>query len=42
MGDLESLKAITPLGLATYDVGDLVGKLGSLSIVTLGPVVSCT
>jgi len=38
--DLESLKTVTSLGLLSDDVEDLVDELGSLSVVTLGPVVT--
>ncbi len=40
MTDLESLKTVTSLGLLSDDVEDLVDELGSLSVVTLGPVVT--
>lgn len=42
VGDLETLEAVTALSLTTDDVKDLVDKLGTLSVVTLGPVVSST
>jgi proteasome assembly chaperone (PAC2) family protein len=42
VGDLETLEAIAALGLAADDVEDLVDKFGTLSVVTLGPVVSST
>ena len=42
MGDLETLEAVAALGLATDNVEDLVDELGTLSVVTLGPVVSGT
>jgi hypothetical protein len=42
MGDLEALKAVAALSLTTDDVEDLVDKLGTLGVVTLGPVVSGT
>ena len=42
VGDLETLEAVTALGLMTDDIEDLVDKLGTLSVVTLGPVVSST
>ena len=41
VGDLEALQAVTALGLASNDIKNLVNKLGTLSVVTLGPVVSC-
>jgi hypothetical protein len=40
VGDLEALKAIAALSLATDDIEDLVDKLSTLSVVTLGPVVA--
>jgi hypothetical protein len=40
VSDLESLQAVTPLGLLADDVHDRVDELSSLSVVTLGPVVS--
>jgi hypothetical protein len=42
VSDLEALKAVAALGLTTNDVEDLVNKLSTLSIVTLGPVVAST
>ena len=42
VGDLETLEAVAALGLATDDVEDLVDELGTLSVVTLGPVVAST
>jgi proteasome assembly chaperone (PAC2) family protein len=42
VGDLETLEAVAALGLATNDIEDLVDELGTLSVVTLGPVVSGT
>lgn len=42
VGDLETLKGVTALSLATDNIKDLVNQLGTLSVVTLGPVVSGT
>ena len=42
VGDLEALKAVTALSLATDDIEDLVDQLGTLGVVTLGPVVAST
>jgi hypothetical protein len=42
VGDLEALKAVAALGLTTDDIEDLVDELGTLSVVTLGPVVAST
>jgi len=42
VGDLETLEAIAALSLTTDNVEDLVDELGTLSVVTLGPVVSGT
>ena len=39
---LESLQAIARLGLLTDDIEDRVDQLSSLSVVTLGPVVTGT
>jgi len=40
VGDLEALEAVAALGLAADDVEDVVDQLSTLSVVTLGPVVS--
>ena len=40
VADLEALKAVTALSLLSDDVEDGVNELGTLSVVTLGPVVS--
>jgi proteasome assembly chaperone (PAC2) family protein len=42
VGDLETLEAVAALSLTTDDVKDLVDKLSTLSVVTLGPVVAST
>jgi hypothetical protein len=42
VGDLETLKAVASLSLAADDIDDLVNELGTLSVVTLGPVVTST
>lgn len=42
VGDLEALEAVAALSLATDDIEDLVDQLSTLSVVTLGPVVSST
>jgi hypothetical protein len=42
VAELEALEAVARLGLLTDDVEDGVNELGSLGVVTLGPVVSCT
>ena len=42
MGDLEALKAITALSFFSSHIEDRVNELSALSVVTLGPVVSCT
>lgn len=42
VGDLEALEAVTGLSLATDDIDNLVNQLGTLGIVTLGPVVTGT
>jgi hypothetical protein len=42
VGDLETLEAVTALGLTTDDIQDLVDQLGTLSVMTLGPVVAST
>jgi hypothetical protein len=41
MGDLEALEAVAAFGLTANDVENLVNKLSTLSVVTLGPVVAC-
>ena len=40
VGDLETLEAVTALSLATDDVENLINELGTLSVVTLSPVVT--
>lgn len=42
VGDLEALEAVATLGLTTDNVKNLVNKLSTLSVVTLGPVVAST
>lgn len=42
VGDLETLEAVASLGLTTDNIDDLVNELGTLSVVTLGPVVTST
>jgi hypothetical protein len=42
VGDLETLKAVASFGLTANDIEHLVDKLSTLSVVTFGPVVSCT
>ena len=40
VGDLETLKAVAALGLLADDIEDGVDELSTLSVVTLGPVVT--
>lgn len=40
VGDLETLEAVTALGLTTDNINNLVNKLGTLGVVTLSPVVT--
>jgi hypothetical protein len=40
VGDLETLEAVTALGFATNDIKNLVDKLSTLSVMSLGPVVT--
>ena len=42
MGDLESLEAIATFGFLSNDIEDGVDKLSTLSVMTLGPVVTGT
>ena len=42
MGDLETLKAIATLRFLSDDIEDGVNELGSLCVVSFGPVVACT
>lgn len=42
VGDLEALKAVAALSLAADNVKNLVDELGTLGVVTLGPVVTGT
>jgi hypothetical protein len=40
VGNLETLKAVTAFSLTTNNIKNLVDKLSTLSVVTLGPVVT--
>jgi len=40
VGDLETLEAVTSLSLTTDNIENLVDKLGTFSVMTLGPVVT--
>ena len=42
MGDLETLKAVTSFSLLPDDIKNGVNELGTLGVVTLGPVVTGT
>jgi hypothetical protein len=42
VGDLEALEAVARLGLLTDNIEDGVNELSTLSVVALGPVVTCT
>jgi hypothetical protein len=42
VGHLEALKTVTGLRFLTNNVKNGVNKLGTLSVVTLGPVVTCS
>lgn len=42
VGDLETLEAIAAFGLTTDNIEDLVDQLGTLSVMTLCPVVTST
>jgi hypothetical protein len=42
VGDLETLEAIATFGFFSNDVENGVNKLGTLSVVTFGPVVTST
>jgi hypothetical protein len=42
MGDLETLKAVTALSLAAYNIKNLVDKFGTFGVMTLSPVVTST
>ena len=42
VGDLETLEAVASLSLAADNIDDLVDELGTLGVVTLGPVVTST
>ena len=42
MADLESLEAVATFSLLSDDVKNGVDEFSSFSVVTLGPVVSCT
>jgi hypothetical protein len=42
VSDLETLEAVASLGLTADDIDDLVNELGTLSVVTLSPVVTGT
>ena len=40
MGKLETLHAITALGLLPHNIEYRVNELGSLCVMTLGPIIS--
>jgi hypothetical protein len=42
VSDLEALEAIAALSLTTDDIENLINKLSTLSVMTLGPVVAST
>jgi len=42
VGDLETLEAVAALSLTTDNIENVVDKLSTLSVVTLGPVVAST
>jgi hypothetical protein len=42
VGDLEALEAVTALSLTADDIENLVDQLGTLSVMTLGPIVTST
>lgn len=42
VSDLETLEAVAAFSLTTNDIDDLVNQLSTLSVMTLGPVVSGT
>lgn len=42
VGDLEALEAVTTFRLTTDNIKDIVDKLSTFSVVTLGPVVAST
>jgi hypothetical protein len=42
VGDLETLEAIASFGFLSHDIKDGVDKLGTLGVMTLGPVVTGT
>ena len=42
VSDLETLEAVTAFGFTTNNIEDLVDQFSSFSVVTLGPVISCT
>ncbi len=42
MGDLESLEAVTSFSFLSYNIKNGVDEFSSLSVVTLGPVVTGT
>jgi hypothetical protein len=42
VSDLEALEAVAALGLTADDIENLVNKLSTLSVMTLGPVVART
>ena len=39
--DGRTLKAVAALGLLSHNIQDRVDELGTLCVVTLGPVVAC-
>jgi hypothetical protein len=42
VGDLETLKTVGSLGLSSDNIKDSINKLGTFSVMTLGPIVTST
>jgi hypothetical protein len=42
VGDLETLETVGSLGLSSNNIKDSIDKLGTLSVMTLGPIVTST
>jgi hypothetical protein len=42
VGDLKTLEAVAALSFASHDIEDLIDQLGTLSVVTLCPIITST
>jgi len=42
VGDLETLETVGSLGFSSNNIKDSINKLGTFSVMTLGPIVTST